>query len=114
MVAIQCEKVALPYKEFLGLGEGLCLCMSRVTSIHRMQVRHAEKLLLIYSTEALPASEGEIGGAHIHIAFPSSSDPAPPEKTGRRPSVKFAVCETPESMVRQWQKEEDKQVMPSN
>ena len=79
-----------------------------------MQVRHAEKLLLIYSTEALPASEGEIGGAHIHIAFPPSSDPAPPEKTGRRPSVKFAVCETPESMVRQWQKEEDKQILPSN
>lgn len=70
MVAIQCKKVALPYEEFLGLGEGIFLCMSWVIGIHRMQGRHAEKVLLIYSSEALPASEGEIGGAHLLLHFP--------------------------------------------
>ena len=39
MVAIQCKKVALPYEEFLGLGEGIFLCMSWVIGIHRMQGR---------------------------------------------------------------------------
>lgn len=58
-------------------------------------------------------SEGEIGGARLLLRLPPPLILLPQKKQGRRQSVKLAVCETPESLVRQWQKE-DKQVLPSN